>query len=180
MLRALGPPASLTLAGVSLRAAVDADRPFLERLYRSVRWEELASSGWSEEAKLAFLASQFDFQQRHYAIALPGAEFYVVEAESRPIGRIYVDRTTSELHLAELSLLPQWRGRGVGGALVAMLQDEVRAGRATCVTLNVERTNPGARRLYERLGFVTTPDALPYPGVSIEMAWPARSGGPAS
>jgi hypothetical protein len=47
----------------------------------------------------------------------------------------------------------------------------VRRGRAARVVLNVERTNPGAKRLYQRLGFAESPPTSPYPGLSIEMVW---------
>ena len=155
----------------SLRPSSDDDRPFLEHLYGSVRADELAPTGWPDEAKRAFLASQFEFQQTHYRTAFEGADFWVVEQDGAAIGRFYVDRTTPTLHIVEISLLPEWRGRGIGSALIALLQDEVHAGRAKAVVLSVERTNTGARRLYERLGFVEAPPASPYPGVSIEMTW---------
>lgn len=138
-----------------------------------MRWDELAPTGWPDEAKSAFLASQFEFQQRHYDNAFPDADFSVVEHEGVAIGRLSVDRASADLHLVEISLLPGWRGRGVGGALVGRLQAEVRQGPAARLVLNVERTNVGAQRLYRRLGFVESPPTSPYPGLSIEMVWPA-------
>jgi GNAT superfamily N-acetyltransferase len=168
-------PPALAAAGIWLRPAGPDDRPFLERLYRLVRWDEFAALGWSDEVRSAFLATQFDYQQRHYAHAFEGAERYVIDHPQEPIGRIYVDRTTSQVHLVEISLLPQWRGRGVGGALVARLQDEVRAGRADAVCLQVAEGNP-ARRLYERLGFVDLPAPDELPRSSRDMVWPAPDG----
>ena len=171
-------PAALAQTGVSLRAATAADRPFLECLYREVRWDEFAPTGWTDAAKVSFLASQFDFQQRHYANAFPDAERSIVENAGAPIGQISVDRTTRGLHLIDISLRAAWRGRGIGGALVGTLQDEVRAGRAEHVTLSVDRTNPNALRLYLRLGFVEAAPTPTYPQLSIEMIWPAPSGSP--
>jgi ribosomal protein S18 acetylase RimI-like enzyme len=168
----LTPQATLP-AGVSLRPAAEADRSFLQRLYRSVRWDELAPTGWPDQAKIEFLAGQFELQQRHYHLAFAGADFDVIEHEGLAIGRLSVDRTTPDLHLVEISLTPEWRGRGVGGALIARLQDEVRRGPAARIILNVERTNPSAQRLYQRLGFVESPPTSPYPGLSIEMVWPS-------
>jgi ribosomal protein S18 acetylase RimI-like enzyme len=138
-----------------------------------VRWDELAPTGWPEQAKIDFLASQFGFQQRHYHTHFAGADFDVIEQDGVAIGRLSVDRTTSTLHLVEISLVPAWRGRGLGGALIGLLQDEVRCGRAAGIVLNVERTNLGAQRLYQRLGFAESPPTSPYPGLSIEMVWPA-------
>jgi ribosomal protein S18 acetylase RimI-like enzyme len=167
-------------AGVTLRAAVEADRSFLERLFRSARWDELAPTGWPDQAKIDFLASQFDLQQSHYHLAFAGADYDVIEHDGVAIGRLSVDRTGPDLHLVEISLAPDWRGRGVGGALIARLQDEVRRGSTIRIVLNVERTNQGAQRLYRRLGFVESPPTSPYPGLSIEMVWPASAERPIS
>jgi ribosomal protein S18 acetylase RimI-like enzyme len=158
-------------AGVSLRPSTDADRAFLEQLYATVRTDELAPTGWPDAVKNAFLASQFDLQHRQYRDMFGGADFWIVERARTAIGRFYVDRTTPALHVVEISLLPAWRGQGIGAALICMLQDEVRAGRGEAVILSVERTNLGARRLYERLGFVEAPPTSPYPSVSAEMTW---------
>jgi len=159
-------------AGVSLRPAREADQPFLQRLFRSVRWDELAPTGWPDPVKVDFLASQFDLQQRHYRLAFAGADFDVIEHDGAAIGRLSVDRTTPDLHLVEIALAPEWRGRGVGGALLAQLQNEVRCGRGARIVLNVERTNVDAQRLYQRLGFTESPPTSPYPGLSVEMVWP--------
>jgi ribosomal protein S18 acetylase RimI-like enzyme len=50
-----------------------------------------------------------------------------------------------------VAVLPQWRGRGVGSALLRRLLASARE-RHTRVSLSVNAANP-ARRLYERLGF---------------------------
>lgn len=45
------------------------------------------------------------------------------------------------------------RGKGIGTRLLSAIQDHARLLRKTSVRLDVIDTNPGARRLYERLGF---------------------------
>jgi ribosomal protein S18 acetylase RimI-like enzyme len=160
--------------GLTLRPITAEDRPFLEALYKSVRWEELAPSGWPDEAKHAFLASQFDLQHRQFTDYYPAEVLELVEHDGAPVGRFYVDRTPRVTHLVDIALSPEWRGRGVGTRLIVWLQDDVRA-RGGRLTLNVDRTNPGAQRLYRRLGFVETPPDAPYPGVSIDMHWTAES-----
>jgi ribosomal protein S18 acetylase RimI-like enzyme len=141
-----------------------------------VRWDELAPTGWPDQAKVDFLASQFDLQQRHYRLAFADADFDVIEQDGHPIGRLTVDRTGPDLHLVEISLVPESRGRGVGGGLIGALQADVRGGRASRIVLNVELTNLAAQRLYLRLGFTASPPTSPYPGLSIEMVWPAPAG----
>ncbi len=174
-------PASLAAAGISLRPIVEADRPFLERLYRLVRWDEFAPTGWPDATRAAFLADQFEFQRRHYAHAYPDAELHLIVHGPEPIGRIYVDRTGRDLMLIEISLLPEWRGRGIGAALLGRLQEEVAAGARDRVSLQVSPDNP-ARRLYARLGFVEATPPSEFQEASIEMVWPASAleGPPAS
>jgi GNAT superfamily N-acetyltransferase len=168
-------PARLVAAGLSLRPVVGADRPFLEHLYRLVRWDEFAPTGWPDATKTAFLAQQFDFQRRQYEQVYPGAEFHVIVHGPDPIGRIYVDRTGRDLGLIEISLLPEWRGRGIGAALLEQLQREVEAGLRDCVSLQVAPENP-ARRLYQRMGFVDKSPASEFQEASIEMVWPPSAG----
>ncbi len=60
-----------------------------------------------------------------------------------------------ELYIAHLGVEPALRGQGV---MTRMLEDRIARARAsgyTQLALDVARTNPGARRLYERLGFRT-------------------------
>ncbi len=167
---ALDLAAPLGAVGVSLRPVEAADGPFLRRLFYSTRWDELQPTGWPDEAKTGFLDQQFGFQQRHYDTAFPGAEFYLVLRHGEPIGRLYIAVLDRILHLMEISLLPDWRGHGLGAALLATLQQAVRAGHADEILLNVLTTNP-ARRLYTRLGFIEFGGDAEFPGPSIEMRW---------
>lgn len=58
-----------------------------------------------------------------------------------------------ELHLNNLAVRPESRGRGYGAALLEhALSEGVRRG-ARQATLEVRRSNETARRLYERFGF---------------------------
>jgi len=163
---------TLAEAGVSLRPVTADDRPFLEQLYRSVRWDEFAATGWPDAAKAAFLASQFEFQRRSYEVSNPAAERYVICHGAAPIGRLYVDRSGRDLELVEISLLPDWRGRGLGAAFLALLQDAARAGRFERIRLTVTPENP-ARRLYRRVGFVETSPPSAFAEAYVEMVWPA-------
>ena len=68
-----------------------------------------------------------------------------------PIGRLYIDRSEDEIRLIDIALLPEHRGKGIGGSLMRQTLDEARlAGKP--VRIHVEHNNP-ARRLYDRLGF---------------------------
>jgi len=56
-------------------------------------------------------------------------------------------------NLHDLAVLPAWRGRGLGTALVEALAGHARARGACKLTLEVREDNRGARALYRRLGF---------------------------
>jgi GNAT superfamily N-acetyltransferase len=167
------PPVPLDLpAGVTLRPAIDADLPFLCRLYASTREEELASTDWPQEQKDAFLRQQFEAQHAWYREQYAGASFDVVEVDGEPAGRLYVDRWPREVRIVDISLLPQHRGRGLGGTLLAALFAEADAA-GKPVSVHVERFNP-ALRLYGRLGFAFREDK----GVYLLLERPVGAAGP--
>jgi len=137
---------------VVLRPVGPADEAFLSTLYASTRQDELALTGWDDDQKAAFCRQQFSAQSAWYADRYPGASFQVVELGDTPAGRLSVDRREDEIRIIDIALLPQFRGLGVGTALITDLQGEAAAtGRP--VTISVARSNP-ALALYRRLGFV--------------------------
>jgi ribosomal protein S18 acetylase RimI-like enzyme len=149
---------------VTLRPARPEDEPFLYDLYASTRAAELAALDWSSAQQEAFLSLQFRAQQAHYA-EYPNPDPQIIVELDRAIGRLLVSRLTDEIRLVDIALLPQWRGRGIGAALIRQLLDEAaRAGKP--VRLHVEKWNP-AQRLYRRLGFVPRADD----GLYCLMEW---------
>lgn len=150
------PPAAVTRAAVSRRAVTDTDRELLCAVYRSTRESELALVPWDEALKDAFVAQQFDAQDRSWAAQRPGTVREVVLVDGVPAGRLYVDHADDEVRVVDIALLPEHRGHGVGRTLLEqVLGDADRAG--VPVTLHVERHNP-AQRLYARLGFEVVDD----------------------
>ena len=141
---------------VTLRPVTDDDREFLRAVYRSTREAELALVPWDPATKAAFVAQQFDAQDRGWAGQRPDTVRHVVLVDGTPAGRLYVDRTDDEIRVVDISLLPEHRGLGVGGALLDAILDEGDRDRLP-VTIHVERHNP-ARRLYDRLGFQVVDD----------------------
>jgi len=137
--------------GLSLRDERPEDEPFLIALYAATREAELARVPWTDAQKAEFLRSQFALQSAHYRTHYHDADFCIIEAEERPIGRLYVQRGAKEIRLMDIALLPNWRGRGIGGACLRAVLREAQAANLP-VTLHVEPGNP-ARRLYLRTGF---------------------------
>jgi ribosomal protein S18 acetylase RimI-like enzyme len=152
--------------GLDLRREDPArDDEFLDQLYATTRVEELAQTGWSEPEVRRFLHEQSRLQRAHYREHYPDAEFLLIVGDDVPVGRLYLDERAGELRLMDIALLPAWRGRGRGGALIEAIQREA-AEAALAVTLHVEPFNP-ATRLYRRLGF----EAVETRGVYQFMRW---------
>jgi ribosomal protein S18 acetylase RimI-like enzyme len=143
-------------AAVSLRPARAADRDLLLRVYASTREEELAPVPWTDEEKRAFMAQQFAAQDSHYREHYEGASFDVIVADGADVGRLYVDRWAREIRIMDITVLPAFRGRGIGSALLATLIEES-DGCGKPLTIHVERQNP-ALAWYERLGFRAAED----------------------
>ena len=61
-----------------------------------------------------------------------------------------------EWYITAVSVKPEARGRAVGATLLEDAISRARAEGATSVTLDVDASNTGAQRLYERQGFVVT------------------------
>ncbi len=162
-------PVALLSQGFALRPETDADIPVLMRIYASTREEELAPVPWSEEQKQEFVAQQFEAQRAHYRKFFADCAFDVIEECGTPAGRLYLQVRQTQLHVIDVTLLPQWRRRGIGTAILEALQETGRA-RGKGVGIMVEKFNP-ALRLYERLGFKPIADH----GVYLEMEWVADS-----
>jgi ribosomal protein S18 acetylase RimI-like enzyme len=158
-------PAVLSLQGFALRHETDSDIPLLIRVYASTREEELAPVPWTDEEKQAFLAQQFQAQRSHYRTYFADCAFDVIEQRGTPAGRLYLQERQTQLHIIDVTLLPDWRRRGIGTAILKALQDAGRAG-GKGVGIMVEKFNP-ALRLYARLGFKQIADH----GVYLEMEW---------
>ena len=160
-------PSKLREHGLSWRRARSDDLPFLRELYGTTRAEELGPVPWPEAFKQSFLDDQFALQHEHFVRHYADADFLVIEHEGQSIGRLYAMRRTDQAFcVVDIALLPAWRGRGLGSALIAQLQDEAQA-HSRPLLLQVSVHNPAARRLYERLSFVAEGEE----GAHQRMRW---------
>jgi ribosomal protein S18 acetylase RimI-like enzyme len=161
---------------IQLRPRRDDDEPFLRQLYYSTRAEEMAMVPWNPGEKEQFLDMQFRAQTWHYDEQYDPAEFFIIELDGRPVGRLYLDRREDPevLHIIDISLIPEMRGGGIGGMLLREVM-ETATGEGRDVTIHVEHYNP-ALRLYNRLGF----QHVSSNGVYYLMRWKAGANAPAT
>ena len=92
----------------------------------------------------------------------------ILVATNDPDGPIagYVCRwvVADEVHVLNVAVHPDARGRGLGGALMREVLDEARGRDARAVTLEVRRSNDVGRRLYESFGFEQVGERTNYYG----------------
>jgi ribosomal protein S18 acetylase RimI-like enzyme len=123
---------------VRIRAAVDQDLPALEEISRLV-------------------AHDAPVREIHEQQAKGEALILVAEVNGHPAGQVWIalQRRRAERagELWAVSVLPCLRGQGLGAALVRAAEDALQARGFRWALLGVEADNPGARRLYERLGY---------------------------
>lgn len=137
------------------------------RTWRDLRLRSLAESphafGSTLEREQAF--TDEDWRARVAAWTDPDEEVagpaVLVAADGVPVGMGggYRD-DPGLLHVVAMWTDPAWRGRGVGWLVLDTLRawaDE----RGLALHLDVEASNTGARRLYERYGFEATGDSRP-------------------
>lgn len=90
---------------------------------------------------------------------LPTSLVFIAYAEARAVGIATCFRGFSTflakplINIHDLAVLDEYRGRGIGGALLAAVEDEARASGCGRVTLEVQENNHRARGVYERCGF---------------------------
>jgi ribosomal protein S18 acetylase RimI-like enzyme len=125
-----------------LRHAEARDRDFLYALNEATMRAHVERIwGWDDSEQLAFFDNRFE----------PGV-WQVIQAEGVDVGVLILQDNDDELYLAEIEILPEWQGRGIGSAVVRSLMREA-ASRQKPLTLRVLHVNQPARTLYERLGF---------------------------
>lgn len=137
---------------IELRPEVKKDYAFIEAVYRSTREVELNLTNWTEQQKSAFALMQSMAQLAEYKTNFPGAVFRVIIFNKRNAGRFYTWEDDIEIRLIDITLLPQFRGKGIGTALLRdLIKRSEKARKKT--SLHVDPLNP-AMYLYLRLGFI--------------------------
>lgn len=106
-------------------------RPYVESIW-----------GWDE----AF--QQQDFDRDFAAIG----QFRVIETAEKPLGFLQVVESENCVELAELHLLPDYRGQGIGSCVLRGLLAHCRKRRCP-LRLGCFKENYRAQALYRRLGF---------------------------
>ncbi len=129
------------------------DEAFLLALYSSVRADEMAMVPWSDEQKSTFLKMQLDAQHKHYTEKYPQGSFQIIKADEKNIGRLYTCELDDEMRIIDISIMPEFRGKGIGAKIISdILRDAAKP-----VRIYLESFNP-SQSLFERMGFEPVSD----------------------
>lgn len=77
----------------------------------------------------------------------------VIDVHNERAGRLRVTRAADCIELSGIQLLPEVQRCGIGTAIIEDLKAQATAA-GVPLELSVEKDNPDARKLYERLGFL--------------------------
>ena len=81
------------------------------------------------------------------------AVFLAAKAGDRVLGYVGGRQIIDEFYINNIAVLPEFRGYGIGRALMERIISVAREGKSAFITLEVRVSNRAARCLYESLGF---------------------------
>src|SRR5690348_11794787 len=92
------------------------DREFLLTVYEASREIELSMMPWTAEQKRVFVENQFDAQLAHYSKEFPVAthDLIIMSITGQRVGRVYIDRASERIAILDMTVLPEFRKRGIG------------------------------------------------------------------
>lgn len=134
-----------------LRPASASDKIFLYALHSATMREHIEKTwGWDEAWQ------RIDFEKRFGQY-----EVSIIQSGDHALGGLWLESRSDSLFVAELQIMPEWQGQGIGTAVLrGVIARAVSSGLP--VELAVLPRNEGARRLYERLGFHVTTMGNPF------------------
>lgn len=156
---------SASLGKVTTRPSVAGDSAFMLELYASTSKDVLDDLGWSIGGQRTFVIMQAQAEEWNRARLYPGMDKLTICVDEMPVGRLLVCLRNNILHLVDLSLLPRYRGLGIGTQLMGEILNEARNARVP-VKVRVPKVSSSVR-FFEWLDF-TTPTDL---GSHVELNW---------
>lgn len=149
---------------VNIRNARPADQDHLIQCLDAMHDRMVELDPWDRLARAPNHGSMF-LRKLRREVRQNGGFILVAEANGRPAAAALayvrrfssVDRTTERPtrmgFLSDLSVLPAWRGRGIGTRLLREVESRFRRIGCDQISLGVFFPNKAAQRLYRRVGF---------------------------
>jgi len=145
----------IAVCEITLRGADAGDANTVRRLVTADLAAQLAACGTDPSMAAALLDLQHTTRASQYAARFPDAQHALIERDGSPVGLVVTAVDGTELRLVDLVVDSAERGAGVGTHVLERICSTADAS-GQAVTLSVWSSNAGARRLYERAGFVVS------------------------
>jgi ribosomal protein S18 acetylase RimI-like enzyme len=142
------------------------DEAFLFELFASVKTPEMALMPIDERGRDHLLRMQYRSMTTSYRAGFPNACFDIIELDRVRIGRLVTDVQPDHVYYADIALLPDARGRGVGTSLMRAALEQPRRLGIPC-RVKVMTDNIPSLRLWARLGFTLRAEIPP----QVELEW---------
>jgi ribosomal protein S18 acetylase RimI-like enzyme len=143
-------PIATPHGALSRRPETTADAAFLLSLHESVKGADLAPI--PEPMRRQLLDMQFRAMAMGYRAAFPAARYDIITLDEASIGRLISDGGQGWFHIVHIALLPEWRDRGIGTALMTSILEHPKRLGFRCEA-TVAQENLASLRLWTRLGF---------------------------
>ncbi|MEP7359078.1 MAG: GNAT family N-acetyltransferase [Anaerolineales bacterium] len=130
---------------------------------RSLREGELPALEWDGQ----YTHFRRVFQQTYDDMVRGQRLMLVAVAGPAMVGQVFVQLSSTEARYADgysrgyiysLRVRPEWQSRGIGTRLMQAAENGLQARGFRTAVIAAGKDNPGARRLYERLGYKTFAD----------------------
>ena len=152
---------------LGIRGANEIDVEFLASVQLLANEKRLsADEGWDAKRYKEYWRAQ---SLREIAGEVDDSTTYVIEFNSNPIGRLRIVRPGDEIFIGGIHIHPNCQRTGLGSRVVRSLIDEAH-GQGLPLTLEVEKDNPDAKRLYTRLGFKVVADCEGHDRMELRVA----------
>lgn len=133
------------LATISNLEVVLADRSYQDQISQ-LKFEAFSEEHESKEVVDRYVAK---------ALKDPESRLYILLKNGQVIGTCTVDLSSNTNYLYGLAIAELERGKGYGSYLAKSLVNQLIAQNDKAFQIAVEDSNVGAKRLYEKIGFVT-------------------------
>jgi ribosomal protein S18 acetylase RimI-like enzyme len=134
-----------------LRPCTEADDAFVYDVFCTT-WEHEVAALPNQNLAQHVLRIQHIAQERRFESRYPSHQRYVVMEDGERAGRLYVHESDTVMHVIDLTLMPQFRDRGIGTRVFRDLFAHA-ALEGQSISLRVARRNERATDFYTSLGF---------------------------
>jgi GNAT superfamily N-acetyltransferase len=133
---------------IRMRASRPNDGPALREIERSAA-EQFRAVG------MEAVANDEPMSVAEFAVyAISGRSWVAVDADDQPVAYVLVDEVDGNAHVAQISVLPESQGNGVGRGLLERVRAWAIGADFRAITLTTFCEVPWNQPLYEHLGFV--------------------------